>query len=97
MSISYKGIFKELKEDKSLIFYYANYDNSISCDEQKYLIVSCALLKDRGQKNILIFHKMNWITGAIVDRLAYKAHILYVSGESSHRFEETISWLKNNN
>ncbi len=34
------------------------------------------------------------LTGAIVDRLAYKAHILDISRASSHRFEETISWIK---
>lgn len=37
------------------------------------------------------------LTGAIVDRLAHKAHILDVSRETSHRFEETISWLKSKN
>jgi len=35
------------------------------------------------------------LTGALVDRLAHKAHILDISRETSHRFEETISWLKN--
>lgn len=34
------------------------------------------------------------LTGAIVDRLAYKSHILDISRDVSHRFEETISWLK---
>ncbi len=37
------------------------------------------------------------LTGAIVDRLAHKAHILDISRETSHRFEETISWLKSKN
>lgn len=37
----------------------------------------------------------NILTGALVDRLAHKAHILDISREKSHRFEETISWLKN--
>jgi DNA replication protein DnaC len=35
------------------------------------------------------------ITGALVDRLAHKAHILDLSRERSHRFEETISWIEN--
>ncbi len=34
------------------------------------------------------------LTGALVDRLAHKAHILDISRDTSHRFEETISWLK---
>ena len=37
------------------------------------------------------------LTGAIVDRLAHKAHILDISRENSHRFEETIAWLKSKN
>lgn len=40
----------KFKEKKTIVFLYTNYDNPISCDEQKYLIVGCALLKDRGQK-----------------------------------------------
>lgn len=35
------------------------------------------------------------LTGAMVDRLAHKAYILDVSRETSHRFEETISWMSN--
>ena len=35
------------------------------------------------------------LTGALVDRLAHRAHILDISRETSHRFEETIAWLKN--
>ena len=34
------------------------------------------------------------LTGALVDRLAYKAHILDVSREVSHRYEETTAWLQ---
>lgn len=40
----------KFKEKESIVFLYCNYDNPISCDEQKYLIVGCALLKDRGEK-----------------------------------------------
>ncbi|GIM29840.1 hypothetical protein CPJCM30710_25060 [Clostridium polyendosporum] len=40
----------KFKEKKTIVFLYTNYDNPVSCDEQKYLIVGCALLKDRGQK-----------------------------------------------
>ena len=34
------------------------------------------------------------LTGALVDRIAHKAHILDISRDTSHRFEETIAWLK---
>jgi len=33
------------------------------------------------------------LTGAMIDRLAHKAHVLDLSGES-YRIKETISWLK---
>lgn len=64
------------------------------------------LLSNRNDKGSiiittnLIFERWNEIfkdtmlTGAIVDRLAHKAHILDISRKTSHRFEETISWLK---
>ena len=35
------------------------------------------------------------LTGAIIDRLAHKAHILDISREHGGRFEETIAWMKN--
>ena len=35
------------------------------------------------------------LTGAIVDRLAYKAHILDMSRDVSYRYEETLSWKNN--
>ena len=37
------------------------------------------------------------LTGAMVDRLAYKAHILDLSRNVSHRYEETVSWKNNKN
>jgi DNA replication protein DnaC len=40
-----------------------------------------------------IFHDVV-LTGAMVDRLTYKAHILDLSRDISHRYEETIAWLK---
>jgi DNA replication protein DnaC len=36
------------------------------------------------------------LTGAIIDRLAHKAHILDISRDQGGRFEETLAWLKNN-
>ena len=32
------------------------------------------------------------LTGALVDRLAYRAHVLDMSRELSYRYEETVSW-----
>lgn len=37
------------------------------------------------------------LTGAMVDRLAYKAHILDLSRDVSHRYEETVKWQKEKN
>jgi len=34
--------------NKSIVFLYANYDNPISGEEQKYLLVGCAFLKNMG-------------------------------------------------
>jgi DNA replication protein DnaC len=36
------------------------------------------------------------LTGAMIDRLAHKAHILDISRDHGGRFEETLAWLKNN-
>lgn len=67
------------------------------------------LLSNRNDKGSIIitsnltFDRWNEIfkdtvlTGALVDRLAHKAHILDISRETSHRFEETITWLKSSN
>ncbi len=54
------------------------------------IIITTNLSFDRWEE---IF-KDPMLTGAIVDRLAYKSHILDISREVSHRFEETMSWLK---
>lgn len=35
------------------------------------------------------------LTGAIVDRLAYRAHIMDMSREKSYRMEDSIEWSKN--
>lgn len=65
------------------------------------------LLSNRNDKGTVIitsnltFDRWNEVfndtilTGALVDRLAHKAHILDISRETSHRFEDTIAWLKN--
>ncbi|KIM02557.1 MAG: hypothetical protein KU29_14230 [Sulfurovum sp. FS06-10] len=56
------------------------------------IIITTNLTFDRWEE---IF-KDAMLTGAIVDRLAYKAHILDLSRDTSHRYEETISWLNAN-
>jgi len=35
------------------------------------------------------------LTGAMIDRLAHKAHVLDITREHGGRFEETIAWLSN--
>jgi DNA replication protein DnaC len=35
------------------------------------------------------------LTGAMIDRLAHKAHILDISREQGGRFEETLAWMSN--
>ena len=57
------------------------------------IIITTNLTFDRWEE---IF-KDTMLTGAMVDRLAYKAHILDISRDKSHRFEETIDWIKANN
>ena len=57
------------------------------------IIITTNLTFDRWEE---IF-KDAMLTGAMVDRLAYKAHILDISRDVSHRYEETISWKKSKN
>jgi DNA replication protein DnaC len=35
------------------------------------------------------------LTGAMIDRLAHKAHVLDISREQGGRFEETLAWMSN--
>ncbi len=54
------------------------------------IIITTNLTFDRWEE---VF-KDTMLTGAIIDRLAHKAHILDMSLEVSYRLEETIEWLK---
>ena len=54
------------------------------------IIITTNLTFDRWEE---IF-KDTMLTGAMVDRLAYKAHIMDLSRDVSHRYEETIKWQK---
>jgi len=57
------------------------------------IIITTNLTFDRWEE---IF-KDAVLTGAMVDRLAYKAHILDITRDVSHRYEETVSWKKEKN
>ncbi len=41
--------FGKFSEGNSIVFLYCNYDNPISGDDQKYLLVGCGLLKGKGK------------------------------------------------
>lgn len=65
------------------------------------------LLSNRNDKGTIIittnltfdrWHEVftdTMLTGALVDRLAHRAHILDISLEKSVRYEDTITWLQN--
>lgn len=53
------------------------------------IIITTNLIFDRWEE---IF-KDPILTGAMIDRLAHKAHVLDLTGES-YRIKETISWMK---
>jgi len=57
------------------------------------IVITTNLTFDRWEE---VF-KDTVLTGAMVDRLAYKAHILDITRDVSHRYEETIYWKKEKN
>jgi DNA replication protein DnaC len=57
------------------------------------IIISSNLTFDRWNE---VFND-TMLTGALVDRLAHRAHILDISLEKSIRFEDTLDWLKSQN
>jgi len=60
-----------------------------SRNDKGSIIVTSNLTFDRWEE---IF-KDPTLTGALIDRLAHKAHILDISRDKGGRFEETIAWL----
>lgn len=36
----------KFKKDKSIVFFYANYDNPVSADEMKYLLLGCSVVEN---------------------------------------------------
>lgn len=60
-----------------------------SRNDKGSIIVTTNLTFDRWEE---IF-KDPTLTGALIDRLAHKAHIMDISRDKGGRFEETIAWL----
>jgi len=60
-----------------------------SRNEKGSIIVNSNLSFERWEE---VF-KDPTLTGALIDRLAHKAHLLDISREKGGRFEETIAWL----
>jgi DNA replication protein DnaC len=58
-------------------------------NERGSVIVTSNLTFDRWEE---VF-KDPTLTGALIDRLAHKAHVLDISRDKGGRFEETIAWL----
>lgn len=78
----------------------------ISFDKSSSELLFNLISNRHGKGSIIITTNLtfeNWeslfkdpvLTGAIIDRLAQKAHILDISREHGGRFEETIAWMKN--
>lgn len=103
MSMNQLNVYKRKFEKYDLVILdelgYVSFDKS-GCEilfnllsnrnDKGSIIITTNLTFDRWDE---IF-KDTMLTGAMVDRLAHKAHILDISRDTSHRFEETISWLK---
>lgn len=41
-----KDFISKFKKDESIIFFYANYDNPVSADEMKYLLLGCSIMEE---------------------------------------------------
>ena len=61
-----------------------------SRNDKGSIIVTSNLTFDRWEE---VF-KDPTLTGALIDRLAHKAHVLDISRDKGGRFEETIAWLE---
>ena len=62
-----------------------------SRNDKGSIIITTNLTFDRWEE---VF-KDPTLTGAMIDRLAHKAHVLDISREKGGRFEETVAWLEN--
>ena len=61
-----------------------------SRNDKGSIIITSNLTFDRWEE---IF-KDPTLTGALIDRLAHKAHVMDISREKGGRFEETMAWLE---
>jgi DNA replication protein DnaC len=61
-----------------------------SRNEKGSIIATSNLTFDRWEE---VF-KDPTLTGALIDRLAHKAHVLDISRDKGGRFEETMAWLE---
>ena len=61
-----------------------------SRNDKGSIIINSNLTFDRWEE---IF-KDPTLTSALIDRLAHKAHVLYISRDKGGRFEETIAWIE---
>jgi len=61
-----------------------------SRNDKGSIVVTSNLTFDRWEE---VF-KDPTLTGALIDRLAHKAHVLDISREKGGRFEETLAWLE---
>lgn len=64
-----------------------------SRNDKGSIVVTSNLSFDRWEE---VF-KDPTLTGALIDRLAHKAHILDISRDKGGRFEDTIAWLQDSN
>jgi DNA replication protein DnaC len=60
-----------------------------SRNDKGSIVITSNLTFDRWEE---VF-KDPTLTGALIDRLAHKAHVLDISREKGGRFEETLAWL----
>lgn len=78
----------------------------VSFDKSGCEILFNLLSNRQGKGSVIITTNLsfeNWetlfkdpvLTGALIDRLAHKAHVLDISREQGGRFEETIAWMSN--
>lgn len=104
MSQNQLGAYRKKFERFSLVILdelgYVSFDKS-SCE-----ILFNLLSNRHGKGSVIITTNLtfdHWeslfgdpvLTGALIDRLAHKAHILDISREQGGRFEETIAWMTN--
>ena len=51
------GFLDKFPSNKSIVFFYANYDNPVSADDGKYLLLGCSLINKRPKTTKFRFEK----------------------------------------